>query len=259
MITIHVHAMETESSTHVIIPINLKKYPIDILNHIAHYLPFHDHETEQEFIERTRALTMRTLPKECPMYFSKKYSAYSPNNIIVAASEKEDIPKYDIVQKSPSSPQICIVDRKTNQKQHHQNILGYFHQKLAISNDGGMVATVYANYDRDPLTGKTTKQLQLDVTYLPSDPNNQCHSGSHYDIPSSFELCDEHPTIAFNKQGTDIIVHAENSEHIIFPLRLNGPTDDRPQPKTDFIKTFAKYCAQRGICKDLTAQIAAKK
>jgi hypothetical protein len=257
IITIHTHAMETEKSTNAIIPINVTHCHIDILDHIAQFLPFHDYEFEKEFVDRTQVLTMRQLPKECFIYFSKKYSAYSPNNVIVAASEKECFPKHDLVQSSePSSPQICIINRKTNEKKYYKNVIGNFYQKLAVSDDGSMIATIYANYDRDPLTGETTKQLNLVVTYLNPDPNNPCDSGSRYDIPSSFEICDEHPTIAFNKQGTNIIVHSENSQHIIFQLRLNGPIDNRPQPNTDFIKTFAKYCAQRGICKNLITHIA---
>ena len=38
----HIHAMETENNTNTIIPINLKKYPIELLDLIAQFLPFHD-------------------------------------------------------------------------------------------------------------------------------------------------------------------------------------------------------------------------
>ncbi len=252
IITIHAHAMETENNTNAIVPIYLKPCHTDILNCMAQYLPFHDYELKEEFIERTRALTTRQLPEECFIDFSKKYSAYSPNNIIVAASQKENFPKYDLVQhEEPSRPQICIVDRKTNQKKMYKNIIGDFHQKLAVSNDGNIVATIYVDYNLDP-------ELNLDVTYLPSDPNDQSNNGSYYNIPSNFELCDEHPTIAFNKQGTDIIVHSQDGQYIIFPLRLDDENFDRPKPTTNFLKTFAKYCAQRGICKNLLAQINSK-
>jgi hypothetical protein len=259
IITMHTHAMKTENNTNTIIPINIKSHHMDVLNHIAQHLPFHDVEFEQEFIGRSLALITRQLPQEYPIHFSKKYSAYSPNNVIVATSEKDFFLNHDLVQhEKSSSPEICIIDRNTNQPKYYKNIIGGFHQKLAVSNDGRMVATIYTDYNLDQEIGKLTKQLNLTVTYLNPDPNNLCDSGSRYNIPSSFKLCDKHPTIAFNKQGTDIIVHSQDGQYIIFPLRLNEVSDDRPQPTTNFLKTFAKYCAQRGICKDLMAQITAK-
>ena len=72
-----------------------------------------------------------------------------------------------------------------------------------------------------------------------------------HDLPTFFELRDDHPAIAFNKQRTNIIVHGKNSQHIIFPLTVNTP-----DPNADHKKTLAKYFAQRVICKNLTEQIS---
>jgi hypothetical protein len=258
LITMHTHAMETENITETITPINLSKIPQELLDRIAQFLSFYDYETEEEFIERTKALTIK--PLNCALYFSPKYLVCSPNNAIIAASEKAHFSKYDTVQSSePSQPQICTIDRRTTQRKTYNNIIGNFHQKLAVSNCGNFIATIYTNHYYYPLSQKSTQQLTLNITSLPLNPNDQSNGDSYRNIPQSFKLCDKHPTIAFNKQGTDIIVHAknipnENAQHCIFPLSAHTRN-----PLADEKKTFAKYCAQRRICKNLMQQITAQK
>jgi len=248
IITMHSHAMETENNTNTIVSINLKKYPIELLNLIAQFLSFHDYETEQEFIERTQALTIKELPKTCLIYFSFEYSAYSPNNAIIAASAsvQECFSRYHKVL--PLCPKVCIVDRKTNQKKDYEDVIPIYHQKLAVSNNGNMIATINTHYNTDPLTRVTTKRDALYITNV-STKKEESH-----DLPLSFELCDKHPAIAFNKQNTDIIVHAKNYQHTIFPLTINTPDQN-----ADHKKTLTKYFAQQGICKNLIEQINAKK
>jgi hypothetical protein len=235
IISVHTHTMEIKvKSTDPIIDLSiLLTYPTEILDLIAQFLPFYDIEFEDEFIERTKELTTKGLPKEYQHYSSNftKYTAYSSDNAIIAVSKYDCLSKYD------------IINRKTNTLQRHR--LGNFHQKLAVSCDGNLIATIYRNYDRDPSTGNTVYKDNLYITNLSTkkdDVNN---------IPGSFELCDEHPTINFNKQETDIIVHAKDSQYKIFPLTVNTPN-----PNADNKKTFAKYCAQRRICADLVKQIS---
>ena len=66
IISMHAYAMEMEVKfTDPIIDLSvLLTYPTEILNLIAQFLPFRDYETEEEFIERTQALTTKAIPEK---------------------------------------------------------------------------------------------------------------------------------------------------------------------------------------------------
>jgi hypothetical protein len=223
-----------------------KKY-MEIFDLIAQLL---DYETDKEFIERTYALAIRkkipeTHKSEYPIKknvtrYHTEHVAYSPDNATYAESNKSyDKPSYDLVQKQTEpSKNLIIIDRKTNEKREY--CLGDFHQKLAISNGGQLFATIYTSYNADPLNG-FVQQNSLSIT------NSSTEKKEYYHLPKSCKSSDDYPSIAFNKQSTKIIVHTIGEiQHIIFPLTITSP-----DMNNDNKKTFAKYCAQRGICKNL--------
>ncbi len=239
VITAHIHSMETENTTTTI----LKRIPIDILDRIAQFLPFHDVETDEEFIERTQALTIRkAIPEICYFPYEIQSIACSPDNAIYALSGNcngtYDV-GHDIVQ-YPKEPNdnFLMINRKTNKKQQYG--IGKNHHKLAISSDEKLVAIIRTSYNMYPING-FVKEECLKVTHSES-----AKIRSDYHDITSYELRDNHPAIAFNKQGTKIIVHTAHAQHIIFSVPSNQENQN-----TDNKKTFAKYCAQRGICKNL--------
>lgn len=251
IITIHAHAMETENSTNVIIPINLKKYPIDILDHIAQYLPFHDCEFEEEFVERTKALktlTVKEIPQEyvAQLPFTNiKCCAYSPNNALIAVLQDKHTWHGEKACKSAPSPQLVIINRKDNTQTIHR--IGKWNtnfSELAISHDGNWVATIHTERDDSRLNSRIERLFYKDVLTIMNLSTNTVET-----LDS-----DSRTTIAFNKQGTHIILNHPICYRNIIPVTVNTP-----DPQVDYIKTFAKYCAQRGICKQLIAPITEKK
>ncbi len=215
-------------------------YPTEILDLIAQFLPFHDYETEEEFIERTKVLTFKKIPEKYLLEFPDTYRgirclAYSPDNAIIALSQ-------EIRYVMSAMINLTIINRKNNQQKIHTFNK---HDELAVSCDGNLVATLYLFCGRDQSTRNMISQFALCITNFSTDKKE------FHDIPPFFPLHDDHPSIAFNKQGTNIIAHAKESQHIIFPLTVNTP-----DPNADHKKTFAKYFAQRGICKNLTEQIS---
>ncbi len=231
IISMHAYAMEMEvKSTDPII--DLLKYSTEILDLIAQFLPFHDYETEEEFIERTQTLTIKNIPQEYHFKFALtniKYSAYSPDNAIIAVA-------HEIRYMLSAMKKLTIINRKNNQQQTH--ILNQPYFKLAISCDGNLIATIDSTFP--------CVKYVVTITNFCTDKKEFC------DIPLDFfkQYNANHPAIAFNKQGTNIIAHAKESQYIIFPLTVNTPN-----PNADNQKTLAKYFAQRGICKNLTEQI----
>ncbi len=242
IISMHAYAMEMEvKSTDPIIA--LFTYPTEILDLIAQFLPFHDFETEEEFIARTQAITTKILPKEylLELPFPKiRCVTYSSDNAIIALSPEDNMDIFGIVLNINNN--LTIINRKNNQRQVHT--INRSRYKLAVSCDENLVATLYLTRNRDQSTEKMIYQYALCITNFSTDKKK------FHDIPPFFPLYDDHPCIAFNKQGTNIIAHAKDSQHIIFPLTINTPN-----PNADHQKTLAKYFAQRGICKNLTEQI----
>jgi hypothetical protein len=248
----HIHGMkkEIQSTDHMNLSTLLTPRNT-IFDHIASFLPFHDYETEEEFIERTRSLTIKTVPEEyaCKHISQSniKYAAYSSDNTKIIISEKPQQSDLELMSTTVMPKLIIITSRHL--LQHKECCIGNTHQHLAISRNGERFATIYSDAELDMATRRTINKYSLIVTRF------NCDENINHDIPLSFELSDQHPTIAFNKQGTRIIVHDKNSQHIIFPTS-NITHNENIHKKT---LTLEKYFQQRGICKKLFEQLRKQK
>lgn len=246
ILSMHVDAMEEINPS--------LKFPTELLDLIAQFLPFYDIESDEEFIKRTQILKLQS-KNSTPEEFNwcknnLNYIAYSPDNVIIAVSRNswnsmEDF--NNITERLKGDPHLYIFNRKNDQKKCY-NISSY-HQKLAVSSDENLVATMYSQYESGH---PCEREDHLTIANLSIDsPTSTCrkkHSHIAKKKSESFSLPpDETTFIAFNKQGTHIIAHSKNSQYKIFTLTINTPHTD-----TDNKKTFAKYCTQRGICKNLT-------
>lgn len=258
IISIHVYAMEMEVETNAITSSDsidlciLSKYPTDILDLIAQFLPCHDYETEEEFIERTKALIIiykskkewiksqkkfliHTHTLNIPPIHSTPYVKYSPDNAIIIASQH--------IATSEMKSKLYIIDRRANKPKEFS--VDRLDSLVAISSDGNLFAKIYPQEEY-----KYPDERKDHLTII-----NLCTEKEEtYNLLTFLTKYDENSIIAFNKQGTHIIAHGQNNQHQIFELTVNTPN-----PNADHKKTFAKYCAQRGICKDLIAQINTQK
>lgn len=255
-ITMNACAMEVEK------PIDLLRYPTEILDLIASFLTFDDYETEQEFIKRTKALSI----KETPQKFYKKYSgnvssAYCPNNKIFGMIAQPPL----FLNRMVTTADVIIIDTKNNISLHKKELKNMYSipKRIAVSADGNMIAFLTTEIDNSSWNSFTEVMRYTDMLKIKNILSNK---EEEYRI--NLQLPNEHPTIAFNKQGTDIIIHGNDffkcnpssthyeffanpiRHHDIIPLTINTPNSD-----ADHKKTLKKYFLQRKVCKDITKQI----
>src|SRR5262245_50579208 len=100
LIAMHTYAMKMEVKNKIIKPIHLSLFPDDILNLIASYLEI---ETEQEFIERTKAMLIKKIPQ--------KYLEYRPELSLEDAMDgivtKQEFIKRTKAMLTENVPQKC--------------------------------------------------------------------------------------------------------------------------------------------------------
>lgn len=232
------------------------KMPIEILNHIAIFLTFDDIETENEFIERTKALTTQNdipnkyltlLPIPNPKQQKKLQAVRCPNNKIIALLQS--FPEQE------ANTTLTVIDKKNNKILYTQFIGLNFCFNIAISHNGTMIATALLN----ALVNKNAQNNQFETfEEIVVIKNIISKKEEAFDIPYTFSSRLERPALAFNKQGTHIILHGTDStqlknnssdHHMIIPLTINPSIDN------DNKKTLEKYFAQKMICKNLLQQI----
>jgi hypothetical protein len=239
--------------------------PADIMNLIASFLTFDDVETEEEFITREKTTSLQSdhvLDSEIaqdekikkPIAWLKKHKTYMDKNI-------EDADIYFIVY-SPDN-KICavtygdccfngtyylsIIDIKTKKELHNvclrDNDPDKYYQHVAVSSCGNIFATCYTN-NKTSLCHKPYTKIKNLHTKTKEYPHHYLTAWSNDD------------KIAFNKQGTHLIMHSEKYDkvsntlkphHVIIPLTTTLEKRELPQ------KTLTRYFAQKGICKNLIA------
>jgi len=249
--------------------------PHETRDYIASFLPFDDYETEEEFINRTKALKIKYIPEEYfehlphSQHHSNIYSAYCPNNHLCALLQQNGqfVLGIGTGDRRQEPPVLAIINQKNNTLLKIINLdkrKSFF--KIAISRDGNLLGTIHKERDYNKTAGRDFKNI-LTIT------NFAATKTETHDIPPFFELTNRHPTITFNKQGTHIIIHGDDAEqyddlidygdpcnakfanpiphHKIISLTVNTPDLD-----VNNKKTLAKYFAQQGVCKNFNKQLA---
>jgi hypothetical protein len=148
---------------------------------------------------------------------------------------------------------LSIVNTKTNQEIHNISAYKkpkakrrekYFHN-LAISSCGNIYATLYMKKINNEIGWKNLIKIK----------NLQTQKKEYHKYPTIRGFCE---TIAFNKQGTHLIMHKVERDsktnkdilnHAIIPLTTTLQERELPQ------KTLTRYFAQKGICKNFTLQL----
>lgn len=226
------------------------KIPHETHDIIASFLIFDDIESEQEFIERTKKIKIDHIPKNYLKHFLFSFtsfnifSGYCPNNTTIAILINQT---------------LIILNKKNNQKLYTEQLNTESPSKIAISRNMNMFATINKEWDssRSGFTEVMRYKTVLSIKNITSQ-KTECHTvPDYFIIPSA----SEYPAIAFNKQGTHIILHSNNynkitddsiyayknpiQHHMIFPLTVNTPDQS-----TDNKKTLEKYFRQQMVCKN---------
>jgi hypothetical protein len=258
---VEINPIEMEVETK---PFPLLLLPSDVLDFIAHFLPFNDTESEQEFIERTK--TKKEVPQKCVEHLPKfecgyglrTISVYCPYNKFIALQFEQ----YSEIHKSST---LIIINGDNNQAVYTTEIKQYT-SSIALSHKE-MFAIIYS--EKDLSRGQFTEVIHYkDVLSI---KNIKSQKEESHTIPENFSITNnnvKYPTIAFNKQGTQIILRgydqmqassnpldSQNNVHYkIFPITINTPNQN-----ADNKKTLEKYFKQQGICKEIIKQITLNK
>jgi hypothetical protein len=233
---------------------SLYKIPIEILNQIASYLTFTDRETEIEFIERTEKMEahkledkqLSLLPMQNPSEQEVLYSSCCPDNKIIAILQ--------CFNNSLQGSSLTLINKVNNTVLYAEHLGLKTCSNVTASRNGSMIAFAAISVNNSNYSSDFAKCLKEELIVKNINLNEEMF----FNIPYTFILRQENPAIAFNKQGTHIIIHGSDSEklktdlslhHIIFPLTTTATSDDINK------KTLAKYFMQRRICKDLLQQI----
>ena len=220
--------------------------PVEVRDLIADLLFYHLEETKQEFIERTKKYYLECLPhcnRNPNPYCIFYLTADCPDKLLRAEIEKSE----------GVLPTLRVMDTTKDYKRLHFDRRGdlYGHTNIAISRHGNMFAVVHKIPDN---SNNSRCDVLHDKTVL-SVKNMISQEIRYYDLPYHFAVSDKHAGIAFNKQGTHVILHgcdyhqvpsgtplhdlAEKApHHIIIPL-----TNYVPNPKNSE-KTLTSYVKQ---------------
>ena len=258
-------AMEPE-----IRPCFFKGIPTDILNLITSYLTFDDVESEKEFIAREKPLS--SFPdlfpsiKEKEQYDKKRimprlWLQKNKNTTLKQIKYQDDLflavysPNKKICAVTYCSPKagkvdsLSIVHTKTSQEIYNlyfypsENKEKYiFH--LAVTSSGNVYARIY-NKKIDEIIGFQTRVKIKNI---------QTQAKEYYPMTVN---TDSTETIAFNKQGTHLIMHGNKYDqfsNLSVPTHAVIPLITTLENSTVPTKTFSRYCAQKMICKNLMFQ-----
>ena len=240
--------------------------PGDIWDLIARYLRFYDIESKKECIERTKTAIKKNIPLKYyykdfqipPRLFPEEpnaiYScirgagsiltAFCPNEMNVALLNANN---------------LKIVNIKKDKLIHEQNLVTKDYQHIALSRNATMFATV-----------DIRKEIRKNMCYFNikflTIQNIASKKSETIKLPNGFAL-DHSVPLAFNKQGTYIILHgidyaitndcafgdrtnitkAPVACYMMFPVTVNE------QDIVPGKKTLQHYFQQRCICKEIAS------
>jgi hypothetical protein len=249
-------------------PTNLTKFPLEVQNYIAQFLPFPDSESEAEFIERTRE------PKVVPSkryerfltYFptgtnpSNPYGGYgycayySPDQTKIALLE---VP-WPYTKSNLSKPMITLIDAKKDKKiwsgeSRYSLIL------VALSQHADTFAYIRRHIGKGKDDATEEEDLQWSMEHVLVIKNRVTKRVQKCIVPYTYFVI---RSIGFNKQGTHIAVHGLDADqlseeehasnyadipskhHIIFPLKSNM------QNKRTDKNRLLTYFRQQRVCKE---------
>lgn len=249
--------------------------PIDIHEHIAKFLDFDYCEKKDEFIARTRGLKKIGFNSYVPYnvfgsYLGKyeigtgscgNYAAYCPNKTKLAIFEGVHSVLYNL------KPKLMLVHIEKKKVFHTENELNTNIREIALSRTGKKFALLRKS--ANPFGDMSQEPLVLSVKSIGADTEKT------FEISRC--LCHEHTHLAFNKQGTQIIVHHapddmpdSGAAGYIAELKENEPMDiDDGKQKCSFAckkytifdlasaeeiakadqKTLLNYLFYKGVCK----------
>lgn len=239
----------------------LLSLPQEILKIIGHFLCDNIIETKQDFINRTKYMTYGDTPFTYDREGKSTFSAYCPNHDKCAYLTISHI-------KNKFSPIIdnqqilfTILNEKNDLTLHQENISAQGYKTIGLSQDGNIFATLYIEHDAsgDLCTDVHRYQSTLMIKNIISHKRTFFTLHNHFDDPFGFNS----PTLAFNKQGTLLIVHYYNDNK---PQDKNDNTrqskreykifkDKRASYRDAPENPLSKYFAYRMVCKDVTKQI----
>jgi hypothetical protein len=232
----------------------------DIADKIRNFLSF---ESEQEFIKRTKTITKKEAPTRCLKHLPAGelgmglITAYSPNEEKIALLQSELWPQFGSINSA-----LATIDIKKNRLLYKERFNQKTYTSLAISQHAKIFATTHTELDTSEglCTDSPHFKVVLTIKHLVREKTKTLNIHDYFKDPYNFMS----PSIAFNKQGTHIIVHYINHnrsaghsgatvEHMIIPI-TNDIFDTFPN-KT----ALDHYFARRTICKKLSDQLTLTK
>lgn len=233
--------------------------PTEIQSHIASFV-FKERETKTEFIERTKKPTQisedyfnlvapkskasveQTYPlKGRRVDVVPNMGALNPNQTLFALLEKP----------IRSAPVFTIIDLQKKEDEEKRirykgQVCCTNYKTIALSQDASMIAYACWSFNREAEMGERCFEYSVQKTN-PSDKTKRTFDVLEKTfIPSS---------IAFNKQGTCIILHREvinqqergDVDHILFSLKMREPEVTAKKK----LLPLQKYLRNRYICASL--------
>jgi hypothetical protein len=247
--------------------------PTEVQNYLAEFLTFDDIETETEFIERSKV-------KKINSSHAKYYKHINENNNIfnndifpdlssdyssqgTLSAECPNKKKIALLELRCSNfqPKIVIVNTVQNVPLYTNTIAQNQYTDLAISRCATLLATIYEQHKH--LTSDRREIMHYQIINTLEIKNINTNKLFTYTLPDNFMLPKhkEHHLIAFNKQGTHVIIHGtdltkstlstndrENNpteHHILIPITFNQTDEIVPA------KQLHHYFEQKMICKQL--------
>ena len=213
----------------------LTKLPVEIQNYIAFFA--YEYELEKEFVERNHKQKYVKFEyyKNFIVPSDRKCKGYSAT----FCPAQDNIAFLELFCKDSLSSKLTIIDRIHNKAVHTENMDNIIHSSVALSRRADMCAIVQTRTIplRDLVPIKTSVNMLM-VKHIGTDTVQE------FPVPNYFPTIE---AIAFNKQGTSIIVDGYKQQHIIFPLKVdaeNARTSDKP---------LQYYFNKKMICQNLAS------
>jgi len=222
--------------------------PDEICNSIANYLSFDDFETEEEFIERTKLFINKPLPENYyqlidpnSSYFHTLRGEYQSRGFLFALCPNDaKFASLELRHGNNHTPKLSIADVKTKKFLISCNISQGFYERIAISRDTNLLATISAiTVSSEFLAHKLTIQKI-------NSPNEE----QIIELDPLFRRANSGHAIAFNKQGTHVIIHGSDTERVLYPDFLQHiitPVSLKISKTSPVKKTLKHYFFQQGI------------